>query len=199
MTAGPYVWLDELETGAPDIVAAYRGIDAGEFLSVRREVRRRAGHGTAGRIVDQLAVVAETLSGLVAALPEVAFGLPGGEDDWTVAQAVGHDASSRAGLVMAAALAASGRWPADAPTVVPGLPGPMDAGREALIARIATSQRIIARSARAVVGHETDPCPLDHPLVGRLRCGEWLVFAGVHDLMHLDQLHRMALALAEPV
>jgi hypothetical protein len=28
-----------------------------------------------------------------------------------------------------------------------------------------------------------------HPQVGRLRCGEWLVFAGVHDVMHLDQLH----------
>ena len=45
------------------------------------------------------------------------------------------------------------------------------------------------RSARTVAGHETEPCPLDHPLVGKLRCGEWLVFAGVHDLMHLDQLH----------
>jgi hypothetical protein len=68
-----------------------------------------------------------------------------------------------------------------------------------LIARIATSQRIIARSARAVAGHETDACPLDHPLVGRLRCGEWLLFAGVHDLMHLEQLHLIVAALAEPV
>ena len=33
---------------------------------------------------------------------------------------------------------------------------------------------------------------LDHPLVGRLRCGEWLLFAGVHDLMHLEQLHALA-------
>ena len=61
-------------------------------------------------------------------------------------------------------------------------------------ARIAQSQRIVERSARTVAGHETEPCPLDHPLVGKLRCGEWLVFAGVHDLMHLDQLHAIMAA-----
>jgi len=27
--------------------------------------------------------------------------------------------------------------------------------------------------------------------VGRLRCGEWLLFAGVHDLMHLEQLEAL--------
>ena len=53
-------------------------------------------------------------------------------------------------------------------------------------------EELIARSAAAVAGHETDPCPLDHPLVGRLRCGEWLLFAGVHDVMHLEQLHAIA-------
>jgi hypothetical protein len=42
-----------------------------------------------------------------------------------------------------------------------------------------------------VAGHENDPCPLEHPLVGRLLCGEWLLFAGVHDLMHLEQLHAL--------
>ena len=47
----------------------------------------------------------------------------------------------------------------------------------------------LAASADAIAGHESEPCPLDHPLVGRLRCGEWLLFAGVHDLMHLEQLH----------
>ena len=73
--------------------------------------------------------------------------------------------------------------------IVPGVPGPADADRAALLHAIARSQRIIERSARTVAGHETDPCPLDHPLVGQLRCGEWLVFAGVHDLMHLEQLH----------
>ena len=117
---------------------------------------------------------------------------PGGEEDWTVAQAVGHVATSRAGLVLAASLAASGRWPDGAPPVVPGVPGPADADRAALVARLATSERIVARAARAIAGHETDPCPLDHPLVGRLRCGEWVLFAGVHDLMHLDQVRQVA-------
>jgi hypothetical protein len=54
---------------------------------------------------------------------------------------------------------------------------------------------VIERSARSIAWHEEDPCPLEHPLVGRLRCGEWLLFAGVHDLMHLEQLHRLAGAL----
>jgi hypothetical protein len=75
---------------------------------------------------------------------------------------------------------------------VPGVAGPPDADRQTLLSRIARSQRLIERSARTVAGHETDPCPLDHPLVGRLRCGEWLVFAGVHDLMHLEQVHGLA-------
>ena len=89
-------------------------------------------------------------------------------------------------------MAAAGRWPADAPTVVPGVAGPPDADRATLLRKIAQSQRLIGRSAQAVAGHEIDPCPLDHPLVGRLRCGEWLMFAGVHDLMHLEQLHALA-------
>ena len=52
------------------------------------------------------------------------------------------------------------------------------------------------RAARTIAGHETEPCPLEHPLVGRLRCGEWLLFAGVHDLMHLEQLHEIEARLA---
>ena len=75
--------------------------------------------------------------------------------------------------------------------IVLGIPGPADADRATLLRKIAQSQRIVERSARTVAGHETAPCPLVHPLVGRLRCGEWLVFAGVHDLMHLEQLHTM--------
>ena len=73
--------------------------------------------------------------------------------------------------------------------MVPGVPGPANAERTTLVRRIAQSQRIVERCARTVAGHETMPCPLEHPLVGRLRCGEWLVVAGVHDLMHLEQLH----------
>jgi DinB superfamily len=185
-------WVDALEPGAPDVIAAWRGIDAGHFISVRREVRRRAGEGTAERMAAQLATLADGLASIVTALPESAFRLPGGEGDWTVAEAIGHDVHARSGLVLAASLAASGRWPDDAPTVVPGVPGPVDVTRGELLRKIAQSQRLIDRATRAIAGHETDPCPLNHPLVGRLRCGEWILFAGVHDVMHLEQLHRLA-------
>jgi DinB family protein len=183
--------FDELRTAAPDIVLAWDGIDAEQFLSVRREVRRRTGPGTAARLVPQLAVTGEALAAVIRSLPDVAFAMPGGEEDWTVAQAVGHAADARAGLAMAASLAAQGRFPADAPEVIPGIPGPADVTRDHLLRRLATSQRVIERAARAIAGHEVADCPLVHPLVGRLRCGEWLLFAGVHDLMHLEQLEAL--------
>lgn len=189
-------WTDNLATDAPDVVAAWRGIEAGQLVSVRREVRRRAGPGTAEAILVQLEATAAALIAMIDALPDGAFALPGGEADWTVAEAIGHDAAARAGLVMAGALAACGRWPADAPIVVPSVPGPAGADRVELVRKVAQSQRIIGRSARQIAGHEADPCPLDHPLVGRLRCGEWLLFAGVHDVMHLEQLQRIAQTLA---
>jgi hypothetical protein len=144
------------------------------------------------RSFSQLEATASAILALIGALPDDAFGLPGGEADWTVAQAIGHDAAVRAGLAMASALAASGNWPASAPPAVPSVPGRVDVGREDLARKIAQSQRIITRSATQIAGHESDACPLDHPLVGRLRCGEWLLFAGIHDVMHLEQLHRIA-------
>ncbi len=183
--------LEALEISAPDIVAAWRGIEDGRFISVRREVRRRAGLGSAELVVAQLAAVADALASVVASLPVAAFALPGGEGDWNVAQALGHTAEARAGLAMAGGLAASGRWPADAAAVVPSVPGAADATRETLLRRLATSQRVIERAGRQIAGHEEEPCPLEHPLVGRLRCGEWLLFAGVHDLMHLEQLENL--------
>ena len=189
-------WLDELELGAPDPVAAFRNIEAGKFITVRREVRRRTALGTAAGLAVQLDVLASALDAIVARLPEAAFAAPGGEGDWTVAEAIGHDAHARAGLTTAGALAATGRWPTEAPVVVPGIPGERAATREDLRRRVAVSQRVIERAARAIEGHETDPCPLQHPLVGRLRCGEWLLFAGVHDLMHLEQLHGIEDAFA---
>jgi hypothetical protein len=185
-------WADELEPAAPDVVAAWRGIEAGVFISVRREVRRRAGPGSAQAIVPQLAAVAGALADAVRSIPDDAFRMPGGEEDWNVAQAVAHATHARAGLVLAAALAAGGRWPADAPPVVPGVPGQPAATRAELLRGIERSQRVVERAARTIAGHESEPCPLEHPLVGRLRCGEWLLFAGVHDLMHLEQLHRIA-------
>jgi hypothetical protein len=192
-------WLQALASGAPDIVAAYDGIEAEKFISVRREVRRRAGHGSADRLVGELAAIADVLTDIVGRLPEAAFAAPGGEEDWTVAEAIGHDITAREGLAYAGALAASGRWPAGASPVAPGVPGPRDASRERLLAGIARSQKIIARAARSIAGHETDPCPLEHPWVGKLRCGEWLLFAGVHDLMHLEQLHRLEAGFAPDV
>ncbi|MEO8208557.1 MAG: DinB family protein [Chloroflexota bacterium] len=186
------MWLDALEPDAPDVVAAFRRLDAGKFISLRREVRHRAGADSAGRVVSQLAAIAAALQAITASLPEAAFSAPGGEGDWTVAEAIGHDADARAGLAMAGALAAAGKFPADAPSVVPGVPGERAVGRDALVRRITASQRIVERASRAIAGHEQDPCPLEHPWVGRLRCGEWLLFAGVHDLMHLEQLHGIA-------
>jgi hypothetical protein len=185
-------WRDDLEVSAPDVVAAFRGIEEGRFISVRREVRRRTSTGSAPAIVAQLAAVAGAFDILLAQLPDRAFREPGGEGDWNVAEAIGHTAHARAGLALAAALAASDRWPVGAPPVVPGVPGAAAASREELRRRVAMSQRSIERASRAIAGHETDPCPLEHPLVGRLRCGEWLLFAGIHDLMHLEQLHAIA-------
>jgi hypothetical protein len=191
-------WLAALEASAPDPVAAFRNLEEGRFITVRREIRKRMTVGATPRVVPQLAAIANALSELVARMPERAFAEPGGEGDWNVAQAIGHVAHARAGLSLAGALAASGRWPDAAPAVVPGIPGAAIASRDELRRRIATSQRAIERAARSIGGHETDPCPLEHPLVGRLRCGEWLLFAGVHDLMHLQQLHGIDAALAGP-
>lgn len=189
MTLARADWVTALEPGAPDVVAAWRGIEVGAFLSVRREVRRRAGAGTAEALAVQLGSLAEALTTVVAALRDDELLLDGGEGEWNVAQAVGHVCESRAGLSLAASKAAARQFPADAPSVVQGIPGAVDADRSTLLRRIAQSQRIVERAARTVAGHETEPCPLVHPQVGTLRCGEWLLFAGVHDLMHLEQLH----------
>ena len=191
-------WLDALESAAPITVGAYRSFVDGAFLTVRRAVRRNGGEGSAGVAAAELAALAGAMARVVGGLSDAALRAPGGEADWNVAQAVGHVTDARAGLSLAASLAASGRWSADARPVVPGVPGPPDRGREDLVRRIATSQRVVERAARAVAGHELDPCPLEHPLVGRLRCGEWLLFAGVHDLMHLEQLHRLGAADGPP-
>jgi hypothetical protein len=192
-------WVDALEPGAPDIVAAWRGIDAGSVASLRQEVHWRAGDGTAEATAAQLGALAIVLADFVEKVPEPILRLPGGEADWNVAQAIGHACDARAGLSMAAALAARDRWPARALAVVPGVAGPADADRAILLRRITQSQRVVERAARTVARHETLPCPLEHPLVGQLRCGEWLVFAGIHDLMHLEQLHALATRIGDPV
>jgi len=188
-------WLAALELRAPDIVAVWRRIDDEQptirGIAFRREIRRRAGPGSASGILSQLDAIGDALEAVLGEMPEPLLRAPGGEGDWNVAQAFAHTTGSRRWLAHAAALAARGEWPADAPRVVPGIPGPGDADVETLLLLLGKSRRSLATSAEAIAGHESEPCPLDHPLVGRLRCGEWLLFAGVHDLMHLRQLHRL--------
>ena len=188
-------WLAALEPHAPDIVAVWRTIDDREpvirGVAFHRAIRRRAGLGSAARILAQHDAIGDALEAVLSDLPEALLRAPGGEGDWNVAQAFAHTTGSRRWLAHAAALAARGEWPADAPRVVPGVPGPADADRETLLVLLGKSRRSLATSAEAIAGHESEPCPLEHPLVGHLRCGEWLLFAGVHDLMHLEQLHRL--------
>jgi hypothetical protein len=189
---GPPAWLAALEGAAPDAVAAFRELSDGRPIGVRREVRRRAGPGTAAAILAQHEAIADQYATWIAAQPDEAFRMPGGEGDWNVAQVLGHAFASRDGLTTAASFAAAGRFPADSGLVVPGIPGAAEATREDLARRLALSRKIVARAARSVAGHETDPCPLEHPLVGTLRCGEWYLFAAIHDLMHLEQLADLA-------
>ena len=181
-------WLTELERSAPDVVAVWAAIDDGP-MRFRRELRRRAGPGSAAGVLAQQDAVADALAAALDATGEAQLRAPGGEEDWNVAQAFAHTTAARRWLAHAAALAASGRWPLEAPVVRPGVPGPADAPREQLTTYLDKSRRSMAESTAAIAGHEADACALDHPLVGRLRCGEWLLFAGVHDLMHLRQLH----------
>jgi hypothetical protein len=188
-------WLAALELRAPDVVAVWQTIDDEQpvirGIAFRREIRRRAGPGSAERILAQHDEIGDALGAVLVAMPEALLRAPGGEGDWNVAQAFAHTTGSRRWLAHAGALAARGEWPADAPQVRPGIPGPADADVDTLLLLLAKSRRSLATSAEAIAGHESEPCPLDHPLVGRLRCGEWLLFAGVHDLMHLRQLHRL--------
>ncbi|HEV8252915.1 MAG TPA: DinB family protein [Candidatus Limnocylindria bacterium] len=194
-------WLAALEPRAQDVVAVWRTIDEDEpvirALAFRREIHRRAGPGSTGRILRQHDAIGDALEAVLTDMPEALLRAPGGEGDWNVAQAFAHTTGSRRWLAHAAALAARGEWPADAPRVVPGVPGPADADVPTLLTLLGKSRRSLASSAEAIAGHESEPCPLDHPLVGHLRCGEWLLFAGVHDLMHLRQLHRLKAAASE--
>lgn len=193
-TAAP-TWLAALEPLAPDVISVWRTIDDEaptiRGTAFRREIRRRAGPGSAARVLEQQEAIADALAAVLGDMPEPLLRAPGGEGDWNVAQAFAHTTGARRWLAYAAALAARGEWPSDAPRVVPGVPGMPDADREALLSLLVKSRRSMAASAAAIAGHEEVPCPLEHPLVGRLRCGEWLLFAGVHDLMHLRQLHRL--------
>ena len=192
MRAPSRAWLAELERGAPDVVAVWRLIDV-DNDAARDELEARSGPGSANRVLAEQEVIAEALEAVITTLPDALLRAPGGESDWNVSQAFAHTTGARRYLPAAAAMAAAGRWPADAPPrVEPGIPGADDLDRETLLTFLTKSRRSQSLSAGAIAGHETDACPMDHPLIGhRLSCGAWLLFAGVHDLMHLEQLHRL--------
>ena len=193
MVTGSPSWLAPLELRAPDVVACWRVADS--LLRVRRELRARAGAGSANRVLEQQEGIADAMAAALRALPGSALRMAGGEADWNVAETFAHATAARRWLPRAAALAAADEWPAEPLIVQPGVPGRADATRDELLGLLEKSRRSMAESAGRIGGHEEDPCPLDHPLIGRLRCGEWLLWAGVHDLMHLEQLDRIGRAI----
>ncbi|HET7685034.1 MAG TPA: DinB family protein [Candidatus Limnocylindria bacterium] len=186
--------LARLEERAPDVIACWRVFDWSRsgLVRLRRELRPRVATGDAPRILAQQEAVADELAAVLDALPEAALRAPGGEEDWNVAQAFAHTTAARRFLVAWAAQDVGGAWAGDEPRVTPSVPGPADATREQLRALLDKSRASMARSAATIEGHEVERCRMAHPLVGHLRHGEWLAFVGIHDLMHLEQLHRLA-------
>jgi hypothetical protein len=160
---------------------------------LRRELRARVHDGDADRILAEQEVVGDALESVLRGLPEELLRAPGGEEDWNVAQAFAHTTAARRFMAAWAALDAGGTWPEDAPPRVrPSIPGRADATRDDLLVLLDKSRRSLRESAATIAGHETQRCRMDHPQVGHLRCGDWLLFVGVHDLMHLGQLHDLA-------
>lgn len=187
-------WLTNLETDAPDVIACWRTYADAGLEPMRDELARRVTPGSAPAILAQLEAVAGELERVLESLSDAALGSPGGEADWNAAQAFAHTTAARRFLATWAALAARDEWPdTEPPRPTPGVPGPADADRAMLRLYLDKSRRSQAQAAEAIAGHETDPCPMDNPFVeGRLRCGDWLLYTGVHDVMHLEQLHRLA-------
>jgi hypothetical protein len=187
-------WLATLEADAPDVIACWRVMEWNltGLKAVRRELRARVDKGDAPRILAQQEAVGDALERTLRAIPEPLLRAPGGEEDWNVAQAFAHTTAARRFLPTWAALDAGATWPADHPPVVtPSVPGPPDATREQLQAYLDKSRAAIRAAAAAITGNELQRCGMQHPLIGHLRCGEWLLFSGIHDCMHLEQLHRL--------
>jgi hypothetical protein len=196
MTArSTFRWLADLEADAPDTIACWRAID-GSFTGLkrlRRELRARIHQGDAPRVLAEQEAIGAALEGVMSTIAEDLLRAPGEEEDWNVAQAFAHTTGARRFLAAWAALDAAGEWPEDDPPVVtPSIPGPAEASRERLLDLLRRSSESLRESAARIAGHETDRCRMRHPLIGHLRCGDWLLFVGVHDLMHLEQLHRLA-------
>jgi hypothetical protein len=187
-------WIDRLETDAPDVVACWRALGASfaGLKALRRELRSRVHEGDAARILAQQEAVGRDLERTLLAMPDPLLRAPGGEEDWNVAQAFAHTTAARRFLGRWAALDAGGRWPeTDPPVVTPSVPGRPDATRDELLVLLEKSNRGIREAAERIAGHELQRCGLRHPLIGHLRCGDWLLFLGIHDCMHLEQLHRL--------
>jgi len=184
-------WLTRLATDAPDVVACWRAWDGSlpGLKALRRELRGRVHEGSVPRVLAQQEAVGDELERVLRALPGRLLRAPGGEEDWNVAQAFAHTTAARRFLATWASLDAAGEWPEDRPPiVVPSVPGPPDATLDLLLSFLEKSRRAIRTAASRIEGSELKRCHVDHPLVGHLRCGEWLLFIGMHDLMHLEQL-----------
>ena len=200
-------WVAMLEADAPDVVACWRSFDwsLSGLKALRREVRARVHDGDAPRILAQQEAVGDAprilaqqeavgdaLEATLRSLPEPLLRAPGGEEDWNVAQAFAHTTAARRFLATWAALDAEGEWPEHRPPVVtPSVPGRADATLDELLTLLDKSRRAIREAADRLHGHEIQRCRMKHPLIGHLRCGEWLLFVGVHDLQHLEQLNRL--------
>ena len=194
---GNPAWLVRLETDAPDVVACWHAFDwsRGGLRGLRRELRVRVHEGDAPRILAQQEAIGDELERVLRSLPEALLRAPGGEEDWNVAQAFAHTTAARRFLATWASLDAAGAWPRDGerePAVTPSVPGRADASVDELIVLLDKSRRAIREAAGHIAGHELDRCRMRHPLIGHLRCGDWLLFVGIHDLMHLEQLDTLA-------
>ena len=194
VTATDPNWAIELAADAPDVLACWRVLDDSfaALKALRRELRGRVVAGSAPRILAQQESIGDALEAVMRRLPERLLRAPGGEEDWNVAQAFAHTTAARRFLATWASLDAGAAWPEDRPPVVtPSVPGRADATREELLTLLDKSRRAIREAAARIEGHEVQRCRLEHPLIGHLRCGEWLLWIGVHDCMHLEQLHRL--------
>ena len=189
-------WVAALEADAPDVVACWEALDETEegIQAMLHELDVRVVDGAAPRILAQQEAIGNALESILRVLPDELLRAPGGEEDWNVAQAFAHATAGRRFLATWAALDTDRPWPANRPpTVTPSIPGRADATREELLVLLDKSRRGIREAAGRIEGHETQPCGMEHPLVGQpMRCGDWLLFVGIHDLMHLEQLHRLA-------
>ena len=188
----PSAWVGPLASAAPDVVACWRAFDWDQsgLKGLRRELRSRVHEGDAPRILAQQEVIGDALEAVLRDLPERLLRAPGGEEDWNVAQAFAHTTAARRFLATWAALDVDGGWPEHRPPMVtPSVPGRPDATREELLVLLDKSRRALREAAGRIEGHERRRCRMDHPLIGHLHCGDWLMFVGIHDLMHLEQLH----------